>query len=274
MKLQLYYPIKPFIKYQNFGDNDACSQISTLPLAKRKIVAKKDGICPVGYEELYPLLGMKGHTGIDMFGGRGYPVYYCGPTGFVEEVQTEVERGLGVGIITNDKFEMEGGEYHAKTRYWHLMSYNVVKGQTVQTGDFIGLANSTGLSSGDHLHFELKPNIKNSMGVWYNVFQDNGYYGSVNPEPYFNKLYAQQAKRFDKNLEYGQSGSEVLRLQSILKEMGFFTYPLCTGFYGSETAKAVLAFQWKYKIINSWQYIFYGGRYFHEKTRNKLNNLL
>lgn len=272
MKLELYYPVKPYIKYQNFGDNDACSQISTLPFAQRKIVSKKNDVCPVGYEELYPLLGMKGHTGMDMFGGNDWPCY-ASTSGVIEEIQTEIERGLGVGIITKDKYEFEGGEYQAKTRYWHLKGINVSKGQEVKVGHLIGWCDSTGLSSGHHLHFELKP-VRKDGDTYVNVCQNNGYFGSVNPEPYFNKQFAQEVGKFMFNLESGMKGNEVKRLQQVLKSLGYFTYWECTGYYGSETAKAVLAFQWKYKVINAFQYFFYKGRYFHEKTRDKLNSLI
>lgn len=273
MKLQLFYPVKPYVKTQSFGQNNACSQISTLPITKRKIVGKRDGVCPVGYEELYPLLGMKGHTGMDMFGGNDWPCY-ASTDGLVEEVQTEPERGLGVGIVTHEKYEFEGGEYQAKTRYWHLKGINVSKGQSVKVGHLIGWCDSTGLSSGDHLHYELKPVRKAQNGLYENVLQSNGYFGSIDPELYFNGKYAQDSGRFMFNLERGMRGNEVKRLQEVLKNLNFFTYPDCTGYYGDETSKAVLAFQWKYKVINAFQYLCYKGRYFHEKTREKLNSLI
>lgn len=273
MKLELFYPVKPYIKYQNFGANEACSQISTLPVGKRKIVSKVDGLCPVGYEELYPILGMKGHTGMDMFGGHDWPCY-SSTDGVVEEVQTEVERGLGIGIITKEKYTFPEGEYNVKTRYWHLKGINVEKGQEIKAGHLVGWCDNTGLSAGDHLHFELKPVLKAENGSWYNVFQSNGYFGSIDPEPFFNRKFAQDIGKFQYNLEYGMRGNEVKRLQSVLKTMGYFKYPDCTGFYGDETAKAVLAFQWNRGIINSFQYFFYKGRYFHDKTRKELNNLI
>ena len=42
------------------------------------------------------------------------------------------------------------------TGYWHLSSIKVKPGQMVKPGDLIGLVGTTGLSTGDHLHWELR----------------------------------------------------------------------------------------------------------------------
>ena len=45
-------------------------------------------------------------------------------------------------------------------------------------------------------------------------------------------------------LYYGMSGSDVSALQQFLKNLGYFTYPTTTGYYGTFTWKAVAEFQW------------------------------
>lgn len=190
-KLQLWYPANPYKLNQPFGMNDACTENTpTVPIAKRKIVGKSGGTCPANYVELYPLLGMKGHTGADLKASHGQPIYYAGPPGTVQEVQTEVERGLGVGIITDDVFDINGLEAHAKTRYWHLMGISVSLGQKLATGDLIGIADTTGLSAGDHLHFELKPVSYDPGSGWFNLLQNNGYFGAIDPVPFFTGIPA------------------------------------------------------------------------------------
>jgi murein DD-endopeptidase MepM/ murein hydrolase activator NlpD len=177
----LYQPLNPFIVFQKFGENAACSNpdktgvVSQLP----------DGTCPAGKVKLYPLFGVQGHTGIDCIAKKWQPVY-ASADGFVEELQTEEARGLGVGIITDQKYfcTETGKEEYFKYRNWHFISMDVEKGDKVKIGDFLGYADSTGYSSGDHLHFELKPVAQNSNGVWYNILQSNGYFGSVDPIPY------------------------------------------------------------------------------------------
>lgn len=42
------------------------------------------------------------------------------------------------------------------TGYWHLSEIKVVVGQEVKAGDLIGLVGTTGLSTGAHLHWELR----------------------------------------------------------------------------------------------------------------------
>ncbi len=195
-KLELFYPTQKFAINQHFGDSLSCTENTPeVPITKRKVVeALGFNLCPIGYIPLYPLLGMKGHTGMDLFAPDSSPVYYAGPDGFVEEVQTEPERGLGLGIITNEMFDFDGGTYYAKTRYWHLKSYLVNKGQQIKTGQLIGYADSTGLSSGSHLHFELKAVQKALNGSYTNVKQDNGYFGAIDPESYFNGYYAKDSQ--------------------------------------------------------------------------------
>lgn len=265
MKLSLKYPITPYIVFQNFGEDNACYRASD-----KAVVSKEDGTCPAGFVSLYGASGMKGHNGTDMFGATGTPIYSA-TDGFVEEVENDPNRGLGLGIITNDKFEFESGEYQAKVRYWHLQKFNVVKGQSVKQGDLIAWADNTGYSSGSHLHLELKPVAKNSKGIFYNVLQDNGYYGAINPAPYFDGTYAEKAPEFVITMKFGDYGDHITKLQAKLKELGYFptTQPL-TKYYGNITRKAVAGFQNASGIsLTESVWGFWCGK----KTLAKLNDL-
>ena len=176
-RFELYYPVYPFMVGQTFGENLACIN------AENKVVAALNNVCPAGYEKLYQKFGLAGHTGLDVACYHGQPIY-AAQDGIVEEIQTEPERGLGLGIITEEKWGTFYGEYLVKLRYWHLKGFNVTKGQRVMIGDLIGWADNTGLSSGDHLHFECKPVIKTDTG-YINAFQSNGFVGAIDPNPYF-----------------------------------------------------------------------------------------
>lgn len=194
-RLELWYPSKPHRVFQGFGESLACTEDKPeLPLTKRKVVSKINGVCPAGYIELYPLLGLKGHPGEDLFAPDGQ-ILRAPTDGIVKEINTEIERGLGVGIITEDRRDMDiYGEHFAKTRQWHLKSIFVSLNQKVKVGDPIGLADSTGLSAGSHNHFELKPVEYDNDGSHYNVFQNNGFYGAINPALYWNGYYAEDAQ--------------------------------------------------------------------------------
>jgi len=120
---------------------------------------------------------------------------YASQDGKVVEIETEPERGLGIGIITTDKYYLDTyGDHYIKYRNWHLKTVNVTMGQIVKIGDLLGLADSTGLSSGPHNHFEIKPIEWRIDGSYYNVFQNNGFFGSISPELFWSTMTAFQLR--------------------------------------------------------------------------------
>lgn len=179
MKLSLKYPVSPIVFNQKFGEN------------ANPIYAKE---------------GMNGHNGIDFRAYHGQPIYatHDGLASF----QIDAQGGHGVVIVTNEQFDyplypdLPNNEVYFKTIYWHLCDglkepqfKSPFQDKTgffpVRCGDLIGYADSTGLSTGDHLHFGLKPAAKGEdWGTWYNVMQNNGYNGAIDPMPYFNDIQA------------------------------------------------------------------------------------
>ncbi len=188
----LYQPVNPFSINQGYAFNLPCVEKNySIPLDKRKVVTgPSNTTCPVNYEKLYPLLGLpQGHNGLDLKAYHGQPVY-AACEGIVYEIQTEEARGLGLGIVTENKYfcNETGTQELFKVRYWHLMSFNVKMQARVKKGDLIGYADNTGFSSGDHLHFEIKP-VSDQVG-FKNILQNNGYFGAVDPLPYLDSQFA------------------------------------------------------------------------------------
>lgn len=269
MKLSLYYPVKPLYTTQKFGET------SFLPYYKA------NGINFVG------------HNGIDMATTHGEPIR----ASHNGEAWYEIDNAQGHGVVvrTNEKFEYNGEQVLFKTIYWHMVDsskepkyrspiedYTDINkaGKQVKTGDIIGYANSTGLSSGDHLHFGLKPVAQNeTSGTYYNAEQENGYNGAIDPQPFFNCQYAEDISleapimNFNVNIHFGMRNGEVSKLQKYLKRLGYFNYPEITGFYGNETQKAVLNFQYEQGIVKFGVESMF-GYYFGLKSRTALNNLL
>lgn len=179
----LFRPVSPFIINQNFGENKACVDKNN-----KVIFKEQEAKCPVGTKSVYSQ--MLGHNGLDLHAKRYTPIYSAQDC-IVEEVVDEKVRGLGLGLITTRKyycFETKTFEYF-KIRYWHNALHNVRKGDNVAIGDLIAWADNTGYSSGDHLHFELKPvsvkfNKDGTIKSVTNILQDNGYFGAVDPMPY------------------------------------------------------------------------------------------
>lgn len=190
MKLTLYFPVKPVILSQNFNEDFSCYNPDL-----NRVITRTGATCPVGYRSIYKPQ-MLGHNGLDLVAKSWQPVYAANE-GRVDEIQTEPARGLGIGIVSSLVYDFVSspfnvaGSYFAKTRYWHLAGFNVKLGDQVKAGDLIGWADNTGYSSGDHLHFELKP--VNKFGS--NVFQTNGFFGAIDPFPYFDITET----AFDKN---------------------------------------------------------------------------
>lgn len=98
-----------------------------------------------------------GHLGIDIAAGEGAAIYaadsgvvvYAGPIG----------GGYGNMIMID-----HGNGYHSL--YAHLSVVSVYCGQSVYQGSVIGLAGSTGNSTGAHLHFEIRLN-GGFINPWY-----------------------------------------------------------------------------------------------------------
>ncbi len=90
---------------------------------------------------------MKMHKGLDFTAPKGTPIYATGD-GKVERVENR-RGGYGKNVIINHG-------YGYKTLYAHMNKIEVRKGQKVTKGQVIGEVGNTGLSSGPHLHYEVR----------------------------------------------------------------------------------------------------------------------
>lgn len=236
MKLSLYYPVSPVYVNQGFGVNGD--------------YYKANGINIIG------------HNGIDFAAKHGEPIYAVHDGEAWYEI--DEDQGHGVVLRTTGLFDYESSQVRFKSIYWHMCDstkepqfkspieayMDVGKpGKPIKAGDIIGYADSTGLSTGDHLHFGLKPVAQNETdGSFYNPAQNNGYLGAIDPTPYFNGIYAGNLSStkhtFYISMKLGDSGSEVLALQRSLQSIGYFPKDAeCTGFYGTVTKQSVFSFQ-------------------------------
>lgn len=94
------------------------------------------------------------HLALDMVGERGQPVLAAESGRVFASSWDGGGWGIGGGnCILIDHFGPDGRR--AKTSYAHLLSRSVERYQYVLRGQVIGYADSTGNSSGNHLHFAL-----------------------------------------------------------------------------------------------------------------------
>jgi len=98
------------------------------------------------------------HMGIDLAGGNSDDIL-CAANGKVSKVVThcrvgDINCGGKFGNCIYVEHDAEWTGY--TTVYAHLSQVLVTQGQTVTKGQKIGVEGTTGSSSGDHLHFELR----------------------------------------------------------------------------------------------------------------------
>jgi murein DD-endopeptidase MepM/ murein hydrolase activator NlpD len=187
---RLYYPVKPFGVNQHFGENKPCVRNFGLP--NQEIVGSDPvtNVCPVGSDKLYAHFGMSGHNGTDLRAGEQN--VYASLEGVVVEKQGVPARGLGLGILTSQQYDLDGNGVHfLKIRYWHLKTMYREVGDVVKPGDLIGVSDNTGYSSANHLHFEGQPMDKDAGGHPYLAFPSNGIGAAIDLEPYFVGTYAE-----------------------------------------------------------------------------------
>lgn len=112
--------------------------------------------------DIYKQFGIIGHNGIDIAIEEGTEIFasHDGTVSFTQDSNG----GLGAVIATKTH----------KSLYWHLQSF-VGAGRTIKRGDLIGYGDSTGFSTGHHLHWGLKLLDENGDVK----SRDNGYDGAV-----------------------------------------------------------------------------------------------
>jgi murein DD-endopeptidase MepM/ murein hydrolase activator NlpD len=133
-------------------------------------------------------MGMKGHTGIDMPSIHGETVVHAAMYDGWMKIEKDMQGGIGVDVISNEPVKLKDGtESYIKMRYWHLKSPIGWDKKPVKYGQPIGLADNTGASSGDHLHWAPKRCTKEGI----TLDNNNGYGGAFDPMPYYNNsIYA------------------------------------------------------------------------------------
>ncbi|RLC82613.1 MAG: hypothetical protein DRI61_01840 [Chloroflexi bacterium] len=122
---------------------------------------------PFGFRRSYNNAPPRGfHSGVDLRAKEGDPVYAPAP-GQVVLAQELTIRGNAV-ILNHGAGVMSG--------FWHLSGIAVREGEEVGRGDLLGWVGSTGLSTGPHLHWEVRVNgvavnplTWTRRGFWYEV---------------------------------------------------------------------------------------------------------
>lgn len=91
------------------------------------------------------------HRGLDFVAGNGAPIFVI-----ADGVVTASEYGGGYGQHVYVEHEINGQSVLSVYAHMQRGSSPVREGDRVEAGDFLGLVGNTGISTGPHLHFEVR----------------------------------------------------------------------------------------------------------------------
>jgi murein DD-endopeptidase MepM/ murein hydrolase activator NlpD len=101
------------------------------------------------------------HTGVDIDAEEGTPILAAGPGtvisadwGLYTEAPGNINDPYGQAVVIRHDFGYKGQSLY--TIYAHMSAISTVIGQHVETGDVLGLVGDTGVTTGPHLHFEVR----------------------------------------------------------------------------------------------------------------------
>ena len=138
-------------------EDQSLDALSKELLEKEKRWASRPAIQPISNGDLiqlyttyglrlHPILGYwRDHKGLDFTAPEGAPIYATG--------DGRVEFANGATTYGNVVFINHG--YDFQTRYAHMTRYIVSPGEHVRRGQVIGYVGNTGLSFGNHCHYEV-----------------------------------------------------------------------------------------------------------------------
>jgi murein DD-endopeptidase MepM/ murein hydrolase activator NlpD len=145
---------KKFYRFQSPDDGVVDYYDETGKSAKKFLVRKPiaNGVMRSAFGvRRHPILGYtKMHTGVDWAAPSGTPIYAAG-NGIVERAGWESGYGKFVLLRHTNGYESAYGHMTAFAR-------GIEEGKRVRQGQVIGFVGSTGLSTGAHVHYEIRIN--------------------------------------------------------------------------------------------------------------------
>jgi murein DD-endopeptidase MepM/ murein hydrolase activator NlpD len=170
-----------------YAQSRSFDEVQELVSRKRDMLAAIPSIQPISNKDLTQLSSGFGirmhpiyktpqmHTGVDFTAQPGTPIY-CTGNGVVEE--SDWMGGYGKVVIVDHGFGF-------KTVYAHCQDLNVQKGQKVMRGQVIASVGNTGMSTGPHLHYEVRRRtVIDGQTVFEPVDPIHYFFQDLNPEEY------------------------------------------------------------------------------------------
>lgn len=164
-KLEIWFPCKPFQVTQAWGISNPT----------------------------YNQYGFSRHNGVDFKPHWNDVTFdlYCPLKMEVTEVMFNDGAGNYIRFVSVDKWLVEGVECYVGGMIMHMKQQAVSVGQIVDVGQFLGVANNTGTSTGPHTHLSLyrlsqKENIPQNR-----LDTDPTTNYTFNPQPFWSGYHAQ-----------------------------------------------------------------------------------
>jgi murein DD-endopeptidase MepM/ murein hydrolase activator NlpD len=168
------------VKKQMYIQTKSYDEILEMAENKEEMMASIPAIQPIPNKELkrlasgfgmrmHPILKVvRPHEGCDFSAPRGTPIYATGD-GEVIRVSSTFG-GFGKLVVIDHG-------YGFITKYAHMSSFNVKRGDKVKRGDCIGFVGTTGTSTAPHLHYEIHKDGKpiNPVHYFYQDVSDEEY---------------------------------------------------------------------------------------------------
>ncbi|MCB9230429.1 MAG: M23 family metallopeptidase [Bacteroidia bacterium] len=133
----------------NYEDLELLFEKVTKDLRKMPSILPVKGSFISGFgNRVHPINGgIHFHTGLDFKCAIGTPIYATGDGVVISAEDNSNGYGLNVDIDHLNGYE---------TKYAHMSRLNVRNGQAVKRGDIVGYSGNSGMSTGPHLHYEIK----------------------------------------------------------------------------------------------------------------------
>ncbi len=199
--------------------------------------------------------GAREHLGIDIIADKMTPVVAAIDGRVTYLASPQASWGYSITIRDNEGYQYRylhlnndtpgtddgaGGEKYA-------YADGLRRGSTVTKGQVIGWVGDSGNaeSTTAHLHFEMREPDRTPINAYDSLKAADTTTTSTTPTTDTTQTPAPSATvyTFSKPIRRGSTGEDVRQLQMILRDLGFFTYPEITGYYGAVTEASVIAFQ-------------------------------
>lgn len=170
-----------------YAQSKSFDEVQELVKRKKEMLSAIPSIQPISNKDLtriasgfgiriHPVYKIpKKHDGIDFTAPPGTDIY---ATGNGKVVEVGWKGGYGKTVVVDHGFGF-------KTLYAHCSGFNVKVGQEVKKGEVIAYVGNTGVSTGPHLHYEVRRKMPNG-GRYYFAPVDpvNYFFNDLTPEEY------------------------------------------------------------------------------------------